>query len=253
MADENTKSNEEIAKEKVIETAAELLNGEDVHIVWESKKSPAPLPLHEQEKVGLSGTIEAPYEFISKRKADHPSNGVTVVYNLELGKIILVADERNHFKTTIGGSLKLNPKIEALGINTDKKYNLTDFKKMVRFNKNIFKNESEHAEMIKALNEFTSKVSQELKKQDDGQGNIDERFLQTVSSNLKPSFIAKLQIFKGHQEREFPVDIILVSVNRNVEFWLESPVAVNIIDDEREGLVMAQIDKLKQDYVCIQE
>jgi hypothetical protein len=246
------KSDESIAKEKAKELIVEN-TPPSAHVIWETKQSPVALPLHNPEIISLSGTIEAPYEFISKRKSEHEPLAVHVMYNLENGVILLKADERNHFKTTIKGELKMNPKMVEFGINADKKYNLTELKKKIRFSKTIFKNEAEHAELIKGLNEFTSKVSQELKKEDDGKGNVDERFLQTVTTNLKTSFVAKMQIYKGAGEREFKVELILECRSKVIEFWFESPEAIDVIETEREGLVMTQINKLNQDYVCIQE
>lgn len=248
---ETTKTTETIASDALAKLAA--TKGENVHIVWEKKLSPSPLPLHEPNVINLSGTIDAPYEFITKRKDEHNPMGVTITYNLELGKIKLVADERDHFKTTVEGELKKNPKMEAFGINVDKKYQLTDLKKLIRYNKIIFKNESEWKDLMDGLNKFQANVAQELKKEDDGKGNVDERFLQSVSSNLKTTFVAKMEIFKGHGAREFQVEIMLESRSRVIDFWFESPEAVEVVDVEREGLVMAQIDKLSELYVCIQQ
>lgn len=246
--------NEEKAQNDVVKESVELLKEFPVKTIeWINGSLPQPLPLHEPEKCSWDGTITAPVEFMTKRGEDHNKQLVNVVYNIEKGTILMVVEETNFFKKTIKGTLKLNPKIAEIGINgNDSFYDLKKLIRWIRFNKALFTNGGEHDHILNGLKTFNAKVQQELNKKDDQKGNIVDEFTQNVQLGFTPQFVMKLPVFKGYPARDFLMELHVAVRSRAIEFYFESPEMVEIIESEREAIVLGEVAKLQQ-YCCIQE
>lgn len=211
------------------------------------------LTLREPKLVKLGGVITAPWEFISKRKEEFRKEDVHVIYNLERGIINLVCMETNPYAKEVTGELKLNPAIETIGINAVKTYKLKDLIQLLRFNSGIFKHEKDHSRIVAALMKFNAKVSQEIKNENDLHGNKSEGFDQKVLINADLIFTATMCIFKGFSKHDFKVELMFEIRSSTVEFWFESVELAEVIESQREEIVLAEIKKMEADYVCIQQ
>lgn len=214
------------------------------------------LKLQPPRKVELSGSIKAPVEYITKRKADHLPNTVHVIYDKEAGTIELVADELNHYARLIKGTLSLNPKLKPFKINEGGETaifkDLKSVVKLIRFNKWIFADETRYQELIDALQKFEVKVQAEIKNIDNGRGNIEKGVKQTVQVNADLTFTASAAIFLGSEVSKFKVEIVTEIRTGAIDYWFESVELEQLMIGQREVAMNEQLELLKE-YVSIEK
>lgn len=208
-------------------------------IIREGKAIDIPAPIN----LVLSGTIETPRLFLTKRLIiiDHLKSNICV--NYEKMGILLTVNENNAWtKALIEGKIEMLNDYKKYEINTGTNWTphaLADFMKM---NRSDFESKEAALKLINQLNNFTAKVNKELESTKDDRANYSLKRRQIVETNLPESFLICVRIFKGMK----PVPIIVeVSINpETLNCVLISPSVNDYIHDNVEIQIAEEIAKI---------
>jgi len=204
--------------------------------------------LHEVESVNLEGTISAPANWYTKRKAQTDNLKSNVTYNFREREITLVTKEDfSNLGYSITGKLIINPAIKMLGINEEKTFFVGELVKHLRKNKFYFAEESEWKKIIDGLQNFSANVNQEIKKISTNNGNMEDLTKITMKSNLELTFKLAMPVFIGEKTETFPVEIACDATSTSIKFWLESPDLIMLLDQNTQGIINAELARLKTD------
>ncbi len=194
-------------------------------------------------QVNINGLINAPLEYLSKRQDVIEHKKCHLIVNLSKGAINLIVDEKNAYKDTITGKLKVNPDFESFGINdgtTRDTFELADFIKMNRF---FFNDKNTAMKLVSDLKNFKAKVKKQIEASDNDRGNTRVLHDQVVQSNIPESFDLTIPIFKGQPDQTFKVEI---NINgNNFACALISPDAKDLINEVKSELINEQVEKIR--------
>ena len=70
-------------------------------------------------------------------------------------------------------------------------------------------------------------------------------YKKVVESNLPESFTVKIPIFKGSEPETFSIEIIAHVEGRHAVLELISPDAAAVVEEVRDKLIDAELDKIK--------
>lgn len=152
-------------------------------------------------KIHLSGTIGAPYEFLSKRKDQTDQinqKRCNILVDREEISIGLVINENDEYTTgNVKGTLDIHPKFKEFGINTGKVWTPTELGIFFKMNRAFFSDKAENMRLVSELINFTATVNNSIERSAKENGDRTDKFAQVVNSNLLKSFILTIPIFKG--------------------------------------------------------
>ncbi len=208
--------------------------------------------IYEERILEISGTIEAPRKFLEKRKKDHEIQDAHVVFNREKMQIVFTLDEREHFKTTITGTLIKNPDLEVYGINKGKEFTILDLQKFLKLRRSHFTDREKNLLIVTNLGKFKAHVSTELEQNKDTRGNEKNLKETKITTELALDFDLSIPIFKGGENKKFKVEICFDVRDAAVSVWLESPELQEIIDGDRDGILNTELEAFKE-YVIIEQ
>lgn len=239
-----------IAKNKAEATATTkaLSEGQSVLVIREGQAE----KIYENRLIEIQGTIEAPRKFIEKRMIDHEKQSAHVLFNREKMQIILTLDEREHFKTTITGTLLKNPDLEVYGINKEKQYTIADLQKFLKMRRAHFTDKDKNMIIVTNLGKFRASISTELEQMKSNRGEEKQLKETKISTDLALDFDLDLPIFKGGENKKFKVEICFDVRDAAVSVWLESPELQEIIDGERDGILSKELESFT-DIVVIEQ
>ena len=151
------------------ETVKELIIRETNHVN-------EPLPILEPKKVGITGTITAPYVFLQKRwdapmdskeeftQIDHARTHIIVDRDNLLMKLVCnETDERNTM--TVTGKIELSRQFKAFGVNMDVQFMPEDLANFFRINRTYFKERTENMTLVSQLKSFRAKIETEVERE----------------------------------------------------------------------------------------
>lgn len=216
----------------------------------ESRKE---LPLIAPNKVHLSGTISAPWEFYKKRKELHNKEKCHIVYNILDGKIVLVVDENyatDNYQVT--GKLEENPEFSKFQINGGASIDPSEMMKLLKFNRFYFPDKAENSKIVTALSTFKAKVTQEYEKSDNQKGLARQSLDSKIEHELQESFMLEIGIFKGQPKSKFKVMVCLEVRNGQVKVYLESVELHDLKKEQLDKIVRAELKNF-EDIVCIEQ
>ncbi|WP_456867557.1 hypothetical protein [Galbibacter sp. BG1] len=200
-----------------------------------------------KEPVEISGTIDSPRRFIEKREKYFESKHSHCLVSKSKGTIQLVINEQdpeNRYKIT--GSIHLSEIYKTLGINTDKSYEPRELSNKFKLLRSIFKNRSEHLEIVSSLRNLKAKVNQELDQKDDQRGNRVDNFSQTVQGNIPKSFNITIPLIEGEDKYSIELSVTLeVEGSNQIICFLESIDAAELIDKITEERIEEEIEAIK--------
>ena len=108
--------------------------------------------------------------------------------------------------------------------------------------------------VIASLRNLKAKVNQELNRDDDRKGNVKVDFNQTVQSNVPDDFQINLPLIEGDIASNISVSIILeANSSHDINCYLESIDAAELIDASRSNMVMNEVVKIENDTTVIFE
>lgn len=217
------------------------------------------LPVMPPVKIALSGTIEAPLEFLRKRGV---AEGVTingliieddrmnpilasrahVIVNREELKIELVFNESiAYMRGTVVGVLTTHPKMREFGINTGKNWEPNELGQFMKMNRAFFADKSENMKLVTDLKGFKAKLSTNIEKEKSEKGDFADNFSYTVNSNLPGMFKLNIPLFKGSKPESLEVEFYASVDGRTVKLQLFSPGACQALEEIRDNVINEQL------------
>ena len=196
----------------------------------------------------LSGTIGVPLEYLAKRIAtgQFTQERSHLSVDRENIKLILVINENDEYERgTVTGKLEFNPKFIEFGINTGKAWTPNKLGMFFKMNRAFFPDRETNMRLVTELMNFTATVNAKIDRSLKESGDRTDAFMQTVNSNLPPSFTLKMQIFKGTPEETIEVETFANVDAREVSFFLISPSANQALEDIRNNVIDYQLEKIR--------
>lgn len=174
-------------------------------------------------KVRLSGVISAPALFYAKRKTLHDPNKCHVVFDKQKGVIRLVVDEQaNERNYEVIGEITENKDLEEFAINSGQTFTIKELMQTLKFNRVHFADKDDNAKIVLALQNFKAKIEKTLEDSSNLRGNETKTSITKMEHELQESFMLKMPIFKGGEEKTFRVDVCVQVSDGSVVVWLES-------------------------------
>lgn len=164
----------------------------------------AALPLKEPVKIEITGTINAPLDWMKSHEVSDDSH---VLVDAEKATITLIDDHKSAYASKVCGKLEVSPEFTKFGINGEKFRTPLEMSEFIKMNRAYFENRSVAMELVAQLRNFTAKINKQVE-QEHNQNKGDKRVLiaQVVDSNVPSSFQVKLPIFKGEDPIIFEVE-----------------------------------------------
>lgn len=208
------------------------------------------LPILKPVKIDLSGTIGAPFEFLSKR-ADQEEQinqkRCHIIVDREKITIKLVfAENDEYLKGSVQGKLDFHPKFKEFGINTGEVWTPTQLGMFFKMNRAFFTTKENNMELVTTLMNFTASVNNKIERSAKESGDRTDNFEQVVNSNLPKSFNLVIPIFKGTAAETIEVETFAQIDGRSVGFTLLSPGAQATLEEIRDKAVDTELDKIRE-------
>lgn len=210
--------------------------------------APAVVP----QEVLLVGNIYAPSEYVKKRKDVIPVKDTHVLYLRKQGKIQLVVNEMSPYAAMVTGSLDLHPVLKDLKINVDQWYTPKDLAQALRLKGRFFTSRERHAQLMIALRNFNAQIQQEIKQEDNRQGNKLDSRQTTLQNPVSYDFSLTLPIFSGMAPSEFVIHSEVEADAGVVKIFLVS----EELEEKKAYHLDAVFNQLKDDfadYVIIED
>lgn len=223
------------------QTTAELIVREGAAAKQLEPKEPIP--------VSITGTIGAPYEFLSKRidKEQFRQSDCNIIVDRENVQITLVINESDaYMRGVVAGKLLYNPKFLQFGINVSKAWKPTELGLFIKMNRSLFANRNENMELVSRLMNFTATVNNSIERAVKENGNRTDNFAQVVNSNLPESFTVRMPIFKGMSPETIEVETFAHVDGHEVSFFLLSPGAQAVLEDLRDHVIDGQLERIRE-------
>ena len=197
-------------------------------------------------KMNVNGTINAPFEYLTKRIDCINQKECHIIVNREKITIELVVNESDEYtRGTIAGTLQYHPKFEEFGINAGKVWSPFDFAMFCKMNRAFFADKNVNMSLVSACKNFTAKVNNQIERAIQENGNRTDNFAQVVNSNLPESFTLSIPIFKGGKKEDLVVETFAKIDGRNVAFVLLSPGAEETLEELRDKAIDEQLNAIK--------
>lgn len=209
---------------------------------------------HNPMPVSIAGNIDAPSRFIQARKDDFNEIARHCLVSVEKGKIELVINPQSVVdKHVITGHIKKSHKFLELGINDPgKSYSPEDLHRKLKLRRSYFPDISSHTAVCKELKNLTATINREIEDHDDERGNLNQKFKQTVESNIPKEFVMSIPVIEG----EPPVDLAMAINLRaggtsTILCYLESMDAADLIEETFKKRIEEEVGKLQEHTVVI--
>lgn len=242
-----------MSKEKTLEKLNyNTLESKDgvIKIIHQEEETPK---VWYDEPVKLSGAIQAPGNFIEKRKEKHNADKCHVIFSY-LGLFIkLTTEENREIGYEVIGKLTPNPEIAALFINATKTFNVSELTKLIRMNKVHFADKDENLRMVSDLQKFKTSAQVEIEQANDNKGNVKDLYEMKSANNLTMHFDLLMPVFIGQEPKKFRVEIACAVRERNVDLWLESPELAELLKCNSKEIIDAQLARFPETFVFIEQ
>ncbi len=198
-------------------------------------------------KVEISGTINAPLEFLKKRVGDIDQHKAHILVCRDDLRIHLVFDESDAYNIgNVVGELKLSKIFQQLGINTNKEWEPEQLGQFLKLNRTYFASREENMNVVNALKTLEAKVNQTVQRETKENGNKAFTFRQAVDSNIPESFKLRIPVLKGNDPVEIDVETYASIDGSHIVIALQSPGANDIVEDARNNSIDNVVDELRQ-------
>jgi len=167
----------------------------------------AALPLKEPTVVKINGVLNAPFKWLEKRVKEIDQLKSFILVDREKASLSLMLDESNFYGTTITGKLQVHPTFLNFGINTGNYKTPLEMSEFFKMNRVHFENLQVAMELVTLLKAFKAKVNKDVEQEANlNKGDRKLLFVQTVESNLPPSFFLEIPVFKGYEKERIEVE-----------------------------------------------
>jgi hypothetical protein len=210
-------------------------------------KAPEQLDQKAPVKLEISGTIEAPLEFLKLRVGDINQHKAHIFVNRDNLAIRLVFNEDDPYTIgNVAGMLRLSKIFEKFGINTGKQWEPEELGQFMKLNRTYFVSREENMNVVNALKTFDAKVNQTVQRETKENGNKAFTFRQAVDSNIPESFKLRLPILSGGQPIEIDVETYASIDGAHVTVALQSPGANDIVESVRQNYMTEMVGQLRE-------
>jgi hypothetical protein len=212
-------------------------------IVWREGKAPdVVLP----KALKVDGDIRSVGNFVEGRPvpgSDQSINGdlTIITADMDKGTLFLQTDPNSVYGTEVTGTLLESYELKPFGINSNKKFSQKDLVKLLKFSKNYFPHQEQHADMLLQYTKVEFKTSTTGHAAEDDRGNKSRAFDKKVETNLPTFFTLKLPIYRGEDSKMFRVEICLEVTDAGATFWLESVELHEIQQIEKEVIFKREL------------
>jgi len=202
-------------------------------------------------KVSINGTIQSPYQFLTKRldQADQFTQKLShIIVNRDNISIQLVICENDEYtRGNVTGRLEFNPKFVEFGVNySGKVWSPFELAMFIKMNRSFFTDKAIAMKLVSDLKNFKAKVNSKIEQAASEKGDRTDNFSQVVDSNLPESFTLKMPIFKGQAAESFEVETFASIDGREVGFILLSPGANESMETLRDSVIDEQLNAIRE-------
>lgn len=199
--------------------------------------------------INITGILAAPFQFYDGRVLDALRCHIEI--KKDTGVITLhVLDTDPHSASVIIGQLKKDGYFEQWGINTEKRWTVSQFLKHIKMQRVFFSEQSECDAMVESLQKWNAKVEMVIKQHNDNSGNSLSMLERSVSGiELKTRFSLTIPIFQGYSKQKFTVEIGLDPKSNAVDLYLFSNDLFSLEIEHREQLIEMELSKFS-DFPC---
>ena len=195
----------------------------------------------------LSGVIGAPLEYLAKRveTGQFAQERSHLIVDREEIMLTLVINEDNWYERgKVEGALRVHPMFKKFGINTGKVWTPVELGKFFKMSRAFFPDRNENMKLVSHLMNFTGTVNSRIERSVKESGDRADSFVQVVNSNLPPSFVLRIPIFKGMPAETVEVETFAQIDGREVSFTLISPGANQTVEEIRDHVIDEQLKQI---------
>ena len=198
-------------------------------------------------QINLSGTIDAPLDFLRKRVADIDQHKAHIIVCRDSLSIMLVFDEDSAYtRGVVVGKLRLSSVFESFGINKPSvRWEPEELGQFLKLNRALFVSREENMKVVAALKSFDAKVNQVVQREKQENGNKASTFRQAVDSNIPASFKLLIPVVAGSVPTEINVETFTTIDGSEVSIHLISPGANEVVEDMRNRYISQVVDELR--------
>lgn len=237
-------------KDRVVSVNIENYTGEKpIEVIvrkGEAAKAVDPLPMQEPLTCNLTGTIEAPANWLEKRASEVDGKHLFAVVDREamtIGLVVNETDARN--KRTITGLAELSDIFKGFRINDAEGWEPAKLGQFIRLHRSYFDDKQKALDLVAKLKKFVANVSSSLEKGTERNGSLNVTYQQEVQSNLPTEFKVNIPIFKGKEKQLIEVEIDHYVQGTECHLQLFSPDANDVIGSCTDQLLNKEIERLK--------
>lgn len=210
--------------------------------------APVQLDNKAPEKIDLSGTINAPLNWLEKRVGDIDQHKAYILVNRDKLTILLVFNEDNAYtQGKVKGSIEFSEIFKKLHIN-DFSYGWSPetLGQYLKLNRSYFVERKENMVVVDALKTFNGKATQEVSRLTNEKGDRAMKFKQMVNSNIPPSFKLRIPVFSGGSYEEITVETYATVDGTDVSIVLQSPGANDVVEDAKVNAIEDVLSKIRE-------
>ena len=202
-------------------------------------------------KIGLSGTIGAPAEFLLRRYglaiSQFDPERCHVLIDRENVSISLVTNENEAYtKGSVIGKLEQHPKFLEFRINSKERWSPNELGQFMKMNKSFFTDKDNNMKLVSLLKNFSAKIDSVIEQQKESNGSTKDNKSSIVSSNLPEAFNLFIPLFKGTPAEEIEVEFDSTVSGGDITLQLCSPGANQSFETIRDSVIDVEIEKIRK-------
>lgn len=212
------------------------------------------LPAQAPKAITLDGTLGAPFQFKSGKTLSEQNCHIQI--QKDKGVIMLIVQDTDPYTThTIKGSLKNDSVLKLFLLNTDNRWQVSEFLKFIKTMRYYFADKSIHKSLVESLQKWSVKVERVINEHNDNKGNSNFQLQTKVQDTIKgdngfvPRFDINIPIFQGYDKVKITCEIGLDPKNTEVQLYLISDDLIELEIGQREKLIADELSKF-DDFKC---
>lgn len=218
-------------------------------IIIREGDAPDMLEPKEPLTLNIDGTINAVYEYLTKRinTEQFLQSDCHIIVNRDNVSITLITNETvQRMRNVISAHLQYDPTYKRFGINSDKIWEPMELAMFLKMNRAAFADRTKNMELVSTLMNFKADVASKVEKMQEMGGSQTDSYSKVVNSNLPPSFHVQMRIFKGLPVEDIEVETFASVNGREVKFALLSPGAAETLDMIRDKVIDEQLSLIRE-------
>lgn len=196
----------------------------------------------------VSGILAAPFQFLNgKLKSFDPLKSHLRIKK-DAGEIVLhILDTDPRTNHVITGKLQIDSFFKAWGVNTERRWSVSEFMKHVKMQRVFFAEKSEADAIVESLQKWSAKVELVIKQHNDNSGNSLSMLERKVGEiDLKTKFRLSIPIYQGYPKQTFTVEVGFEPTNTAVNLYLFSNELFELEITHRESLIEEELAKFSE-------